>query len=426
MAEGRVSAAGEDVFEALRKHTSPGAALAARFAGQGAYEVRANGADVELSDGSTVSDFGSYAVPLLGHRPQAVVDALIDQLQTLPTSTRTLTNKAVATAGAELAAYFDGMLPKVYFGTSGADAVEVSTKLARIMTGRSTVLAVKGAFHGKTLGALALTDSPRLRNNLHGLLPGTRHLAPDDPDAVAKACESDPPAALIFEPIQGEGGVRPLSVDVLARWVRDSADAGAFVIADEIQCGLRRAGDRSVALASGLPIDGLLVGKPLGGGVMPVSAALMSEKLYAPMLADPNLHSTTFGGHPLATALVGVTLREIEASVERIDLLARRMGNTLERLRADLPQHVVDVRGRGLMWAIELASPELAGEVLFRLAEESILLSPCLTRPQTLRLLPSVATSVEDIDRLGAVVRAGVTVAEHDLVAQKDAVGGDP
>lgn len=167
-----------EAFDQLRRHLSPKLALTGNFAGRGAVEERAEGCRVTLSDGRTVLDFGSYAVTLLGHRHPAAVAAVRRQLDTMPTSTRSLANPVAARAAACLSGYLGDALPKVYFGLNGADVVEVAVKLARLATGRGRVLAVRGGFHGKSLGALALTHSPLYRVGLLGCLTDVVHLDP--------------------------------------------------------------------------------------------------------------------------------------------------------------------------------------------------------------------------------------------------------
>ncbi|MFJ9520211.1 aspartate aminotransferase family protein [Kitasatospora sp. NPDC101801] len=399
-----------EVFDQLRRHLSPKLALTGSFAGRGAVEAAAEGVRVTLSDGRSVLDFGSYAVTLLGHRPPAVVAAVHRQLDTMPTATRSLANPVAARAADRLAGYLGGTLPKVYFGLNGADVVEVAVKLARLATGRDRVLAVRGGFHGKSLGALALTHSPLYRVGLQGCAVDVVHVDPEDPAAVARELAAGPAAALVFEPVQGENGAVPLRTEVLRRWCADAERHGTLVIADEIQCGLRRCGEPSVALAEGLPVDGVLLGKPLGGGVVPLSALVCSERLYAPLAADPFLHSATFGGHPLSCAALPPALDAIEQLAGHGELLSGLLDAGLERLGSRHPAAVRAVRGRGLLRGIDLCSPGTAGAVVLELAARGLLVSPCLGRPTTVRLLPPLVSTeaelAEALDILDAAVAA--------------------
>ncbi|MEV7778401.1 aminotransferase class III-fold pyridoxal phosphate-dependent enzyme [Kitasatospora sp. NPDC088351] len=396
------------VFDQLRRHLSPKLALTGSFAGRGAVEESAGGCRVTLSDGRSALDFGSYAVTLLGHRHPAVVAAVRRQLDTMPTSTRSLANPVSAGAAACLAGYLGDALPKVYFGLNGADVVEVAVKLARLATGRARVLAVRGGFHGKSLGALALTHSPLYRVGLRGCAVDVVHLDPEDPDAVLREASAGDVAAVVFEPVQGENGAVPLSAEVLRQWCEDAHRHGAFAIADEIQCGLRRCGERSVALADGLPVDAVLLGKPLGGGVVPLSALLCSERMYAPLAADPFLHSATFGGHPLSCAALPAALAAIEELAGHGAELSRLLDLALDGLGQRYPGVVTEVRGRGLLRGIDFATPRAAGAVVVELAGAGLLVSPCLGRPTTVRLLPPLVGTGAEIAEATGILDAAI------------------
>ncbi|HEX5608551.1 MAG TPA: aminotransferase class III-fold pyridoxal phosphate-dependent enzyme [Solirubrobacterales bacterium] len=381
------------VFEAQRRRMAPGLALAAKHVGAGAVEQSADGAVVRLSDGRELIDFGSYGVTLLGHRHPAVTAAVREQLGRMPTATRTLANPTTAAFADELAELILGRLHRFWLGSDGADVVEVAVKLARLASSRRRVLAVEHGFHGKTLGALALTWNPAFREGLAPLLQNVTHLRRDDLEGVARETAGGDVAALIFEPVQGEAGARCLDREVLRRWTRDAHAAGAFVISDEVQAGLRRCGPWSVALDAGLDVDAVLFGKALGGGVMPLAALAASAELYEPLRVDPNLHSATFGGHPLACAAGRAALPAIEGLAEPAAAIAARLDLGLRRLADAHPGAVVAVHGEGLMRGLELATPGAAGSVFVDLAHAGLLVSPCLGAPGTIRLLPSMVTT---------------------------------
>ncbi|MFE5852447.1 aspartate aminotransferase family protein [Streptomyces sp. NPDC056500] len=396
-------------FDRLRRHLSREVALTAESMGNGAVEASAAGASITLSDRRTALDFGSYSVALLGHRHPGVVEAVHRQLATMPTSTRALANPVTAEAAATLVDYFGGALPKVHFGLNGSDAVEAAVKLARLATGRDRVLAVRGGYHGTSLGALALTHHPGLRAGLRGCVSQTVHLDPFEPSAVMDEIARGPVAALVFEPVQGENGAFPLPTDVLHRWALDARAHGAFVIADEIQSGLRRCGERSVALAEGLPVDAVLTGGPLGGGVMPLSAVVCTEVLYRPLGADPLLHTTTFGGHPLSCAALPAALDAIEGLADHGRSLADGLANGLRGLHDLHPRMLSGFRGRGLLWSIGFTAPHMAGEVMVRLADAGLLVSPCLSDPRSVRLLPPLTTTHAELDQALGILDSALT-----------------
>jgi putrescine aminotransferase len=393
-------------FASLRRHLSPGAALAAKVIGGGASEEAASGATVTLSNGRRVLDFGSYGVALLGHRHPDVVTALAAQLQRMPTATRVLANPVTAAFSAELAERCGEPLQRVWLGSDGADAVEAALKLARRQSGRMRVLAVEGAFHGKTLGALALSANPAFRAGLEPLLSEVSLLARDDPEAVRREAARGDVAALIFEPVQGESGVHPLEPALLRRWAADARAAGSFVISDEIQVGLGRCGPFSLAEALAIEPDAVLFGKALGGGLIPLSAVVATDTLAQPLVADPTWHTVTFGGHPLACAAGRAALVALEHAAGHGEEVGALLGDGLRSLADANPEAIVEVRGRGLIWGVEMATPGAAGSALVELAQQGLLVSPCLSSNTTIRLLPPMVTSPQQVEHALAILDA--------------------
>ncbi|MFI6284823.1 aspartate aminotransferase family protein [Streptomyces sp. NPDC051018] len=386
------------VLGRLREHQSPRMALLYGMNGAGAVEAGGEGARVELSDGRSALDFGSYAVTLLGRRHPDVLRAVGAELGTMAVSTRVLANATTVRFAAELAAYADpGRLTKVWLGLNGCDAVEAALKLARLATGRARVVAVEGAYHGKSLGALATTWHPRYRGSLEPLLGGVTHVPPD-PAAVPGAFARGDVAAVIVEPVQGEGGVRPLEPAFLAALADEARRHGAFVIADEIQTGLRRCGERALSTTLPLAPDAVLFGKALGGGVQPLSALVATEELYAPLLDDPFVHSTTFSGHPLGAAAGSAALRAVEDLAPRGRRLESLLADGLERLRRRHPDLVTAVRGRGLLWGVEFGPAGAGGDVLLELSRRGLVVSPCLGQPRVIRLLPPLVATDEQVE----------------------------
>jgi putrescine aminotransferase len=404
-------------FAAVRSHLTPAAALTGKVIGQGAVEVAARGCTVTTSDGRDLLDFGSYGTALIGHRNPAVVAAVVDQLGRMPASSRTLANPVTAAAAARLGTYLGGGLRRVYLGANGSDAVEAAVKLARLSTGRPTVVAVSGGYHGKTLGALSATATPHFRTGLEAVLGHVRHVPAGDTVALRRALAAGDVAAVLVEPVQGEGGVVVLDAATLRSWCTAAHAAGALVISDEIQCGLRRCGERSVAVADGLDVDAVLLGKGLGGGVVPVSALVCNDALYRPLLQDPYKHTATFSGHPLGCAALMAALDEVERVAAHAGDLSRRFAGHLRALRSSFAGHVTEVRGRGLLWAMELATPHLGGEVLVTLAQEGLLVSPCLGRPECLRLMPPLITTVAELDTAVGRIHHALARSVHAIAA---------
>jgi putrescine aminotransferase len=183
---------------------------------------------------------------------------------------------------------------------------------------------------------------------------------------------------------------------VLKQWAADARAAGAFLISDEVQVGLSRCGPFSLAIELGLEPDAILLGKALGGGLVPLSAMLAVDDLHQPITRDASWHSSTFGGHPLSCAAGTAAVRAIDdLSVRRVQLSGRL--ETQLREVASGSEHVAEIRGRGLLWGIELSTAEHAGELLLDLARRGVLVSPCLGSPTTIRLTPPIVTTDEQL-----------------------------
>ncbi len=243
-------------------------------------------------------------------------------------------------------------LSRVFFCNSGTEAIEASLKFARLLNpGRSGVVALEGSFHGRTFGALSVTSTEKYRAPFEPLVPGTTFVPAND-TAALRAAVGDQTSAIVMEPIQGEGGILVLDDAFLAA-AREEADrVGAALILDEIQSGLGRTGSLFVFKQKGIVPDMVTLAKPLGGG-LPLGAVLVGERI-APLL-KPGHHGTTFGGNPVACRLGLELISEIEEKglAEKVAVLGTWLGKRLRRLKKRSPA-VVDVRGTGLIWGIEL------------------------------------------------------------------------
>ncbi|MGH2907077.1 MAG: aminotransferase class III-fold pyridoxal phosphate-dependent enzyme [Solirubrobacterales bacterium] len=401
----------EAVFDAISTHASRRLSLINQLAGEGAVEATGEGALVTLSDGREMIDFGSYAVPLLGHRHPIVVRAVEEQLRQMPISTRSLANPAAAELASRLGGMLSGDLQRIWFGLNGSDVVDLAVRLARHQTGRGRILAVEGAFHGKTAAALPLTWSA----DSDDLDPLVTHVARDDPESVARECAAGDVAALIVEPIQGESGVQPIAVSTLERWRETTREHEALFISDEIQVGFHRCGHLAYAEALGITPDVLLLGKALGGGVLPLSALASGDRTFAPLLKDPFWHSATFAGNPLSCSAGIGALDAIDTIGDRPKMVSQALEVHLRGLGDDFPSLVSEVRGDGLLWGVEFASVEAAGFMLLNLTRLGMLVSPCMSNPSCLRLSPPAITSDELLDRAKELLVAALNATLSEL-----------
>ena len=267
--------------------------------------VRGEGCSVWDSEGTRYLDFlAGIAVNSLGHAHPALVDAVSRQIATLAHVSNYFASPPQLALAERLLRLSGG--DRVYFGNSGAEAIEAAIKLAR-RTGRPRILALENSFHGRTMGSLSLTGKPALREPFEPLLPGIQHL--DSTIEALEAALGDDVAALVLEPIKGEAGVIDLPEGYLVAARELTRRHGALLILDEIQTGAGRTGHWFAFQRHGIVPDAMAVAKGIGGGV-PIGALITFGA--ASDLFTAGQHGSTFGGNPLATAAADAVLAEIE------------------------------------------------------------------------------------------------------------------
>ena len=368
--------------------------------------VRGRGARVWDADGAQYTDLlAGIAVNCLGHAHPAVVGAVTAQLSTLGHVSNFFTTPAQITLAEELIGLvFPGADPadsRVFLANSGTEANEGAFKIARRHGGaqRPRVLALTDAFHGRTMGSLALTHKAAYREPFEPLPGGVEFVPAGDGAALAAAMGPDV-AALIVEPIQGEAGVRELPPGYLEAARELTGRAGALLIIDEVQTGMGRTGAWMAhhLLAPSVTPDVVTLAKGLGGGV-PIGAVVATGP--AAGLLGPGQHGTTFGGNPVACAAALAVIATI-----RDEGLLERAGALGERWSAELAAvpGVTGVRGRGLLRGVGLADAVgPAADVAAELMERGFIVNA--PRPDTLRLAPPLILSDADADRFTAVLR---------------------
>ncbi len=351
--------------------------------------VRGEGAVVTDESGKQYVDFlGGIAVNALGHAHPAVVDAVSHQVRQLGhISNIYVAEPAVALA--ELLLALAGRSGRVIFGNSGAEANEAAFKLSRL-TGRTQVVATHGAFHGRTMGALALTGQPSKSDPFRPLPGEVTHVEFGDVDALA-AVITEQTAMLILEPIQGENGVVVAPPGYLAAARELCTRHGALLVFDEVQTGIGRTGHWFQHQSEGVEPDVITLAKGLGGG-LPIGACLAFGP--AAELFTPGSHGTTFGGNPIACAAGLAVVRTI-AGAGLLDHV-KRVG---EQLRRGIEGHslVSEVRGAGLLLGVVLHRP-IADTVVDQLRSAGFLVNAC--RPDVVRLAPPLIVTTEQADAL--------------------------
>ncbi|HPB72493.1 MAG TPA: acetylornithine transaminase [Phycicoccus sp.] len=334
---------------------------------------------------------GGIAVNALGHNHPALVAAVSKQAGELVHISNFFTSRAQIALAERLLTLADAPAGSaVFFANSGAEANEAAIKLAR-RTGRPGLVALEGAFHGRTTGALALTHKVAYREPFEPLLPGVTHVPPGDLDALDAAITEET-GALFLEPILGEAGVVPLEAAYLRGAREITASRGALLIVDEIQTGVGRTGAWFDHQRAGIVPDAMTLAKGLGGGV-PIGALVAFGSAVATSLT-PGQHGTTFGGNPLAAATALAVLDTIEN--EGLLAHATAVGEYLARRVEGLGHPLVaGVRGRGLLRAIVLTEP-VAPAVAALAREAGFLVNP--VAPDALRLAPPLVVTTADLD----------------------------
>ncbi|GGL65665.1 putative ornithine aminotransferase [Streptomyces fumigatiscleroticus] len=383
-----------------RAHLSKGRATVAELFG-GRMEVASSGAWLTTSDGERYLNCGGYGVFLMGARHPLVMEEVRRQLGTHPVATRLLLEPAVARAAETLVSVTPPGLDRVHFSLSGAEAVETALKLARAQ-GRRKVVAMHMGYHGKTLGALSATGKDVFRRPFSPLLPDVTHLPYGDAGALEKELAEQPgEVCVIVEPVQGEGGV-VIPPDGYLRRVGELCRAhGAFFVLDEVQTGMGRLGTWWGADAEGVVPDVLLAGKALGGGVVPVSAAIATREAFRPFDKDPFLHTGTFSGAPLLMAAVRGAVRAVreeDLTTRAADLGARLLPRIAEIARGNIPELLAGVRGRGLLIGVELTEAGLAGELLIELFNHRLVANHSMNGSTVVRFTPPAVLTDADVD----------------------------
>ena len=356
------------VLQQYQDHVNPYLAKLMHFAGFG-VEVRAEGCYLYDHEGQAFLDFlGGYGVFSLGHRHPAVVQAVRDQLDHQALSGKTFFNPVLANLAEALAQRAPGDLNYVFFSNSGAEAVEAALKFAKGATGRPKIVATHGGYHGKTLGTLSATGREKYQTAFLPLMPGPVFVPYGD-EAAARAEIDETTAAVIVEPIQGEGGIHVAPAGYL-RALREACDAtGALLIFDEVQTGMGRTGT-----LFGCEHDGV----------------------------SPDL----------------MTLRVTEE--ENLCVRARERGDQLMAGLANLVASsdlVTEVRGRGLMVGVEFAMDEVGELVIAQMVKRGLVAAYTLNNPRVIRLEPPLIITAEEIDRAIAIMTEAVAETEQLLAA---------
>jgi acetylornithine/N-succinyldiaminopimelate aminotransferase len=357
--------------------------------------VKGEGAVLTAEDGRQFTDFlGGIAVNALGHAHPAVVAAVTHQIQQLGHVSNLYISEPPVTL-ADLLLALAGRSGRVLFTNSGAEANEAAFKISRL-TGRTHVVATDGAFHGRTMGALALTGQPAKADPFRPLPPEVTHIAYGDVAAL-QAAVTDRTALVILEPIQGENGVVVPPAGYLAAAREITTRHGALLALDEVQTGIGRTGHWFHHQSEGVEPDIVTLAKGLGGG-LPLGACIGFGP--AADLFQPGSHGTTFGGNPVSCAAGLAVIRTIanEGLLDHVKRVGEQLRRGIEALGHPMVDHV---RGAGLLLGIVLTQP-VAGDLAARLLDAGFLVNAA--KPDVIRLAPPLIISSDQADALIAAL----------------------
>jgi putrescine aminotransferase len=381
--------------------------------------------------GSTLTDalgrqyidcLGGYGIFSAGINHPRIVQAVTDQMKRMALNSQELLEPWRGALARLIAEITPGDLQNSFFINNGTDAIEGALKLARLYTKKTTFISALAGFHGKSLGSLSLLGKASFRSPFQHGLQDVRFVPYGDADALAEELRRAEViglgiAGVVLEPVQGEAGAI-VPPDAYFPRVREICDRyGVLLIADEVQTGMGRTGKMWGLDHWGVVPDILCLGKSLGGGVMPLSAFVSTPKIWEVMIPNPIIHSTTFGGNPLACvagiAAITVTLDEDlpgQAAVRGNYLLGE-----LHKLRDRYPDVLADVSGKGLLIGMEFTSQEVGWKVASGLFKRGVLVAGTYSKAQTIRLEPALNTPMamlEDVvGRLEDTFKAVATSA---------------
>ena len=408
----------EEVIARYGEYVNPGLARLMQFAGFGDVEITGEGCVLKTASGQEYLDFvASFGVFACGHRHPRIIEAAHRQLDRLPISTRTFFNAEQAMLAERLAEAAPGDLKLTFFSNSGAEAVEAALKFSRKRTGKPGFLSTEGSYHGKTMGALAVTGREKYRAPFEPMVEGAVFVPYNDLEAMTAAM-NDRIAAIIVEPVQGEGGIHVCAPGYL-KGLRELCDQyGALLIFDEVQSGMGRTGTLFACEQEGVAPDIMTLAKALGGGVMPIGATMMTQAVSDAVFGEnPLLHTSTFGGNPLACAVGIATLDVIRD--ENLAPKATERGNQLmdglRRVMADSGGALVAVRGRGLMVGVEFAIKDVAELTINFMAQQGIIAAYTLNNPKVIRMEPPLVVTEAQVDQVIEAFGKSVAMASEML-----------
>jgi putrescine aminotransferase len=348
---------------------------------------------------------GGFGIFNVGHRHPKVVKAVTDQLKRQALHSQDLLDPLRAMLAKTLSIVTPGNLEYAFFCNSGTEAVEAALKLARAFDPKKpTIVAATKGFHGKSFGALSVSAKAEFRMPFGAMLPNVEHVPFNDLEELRTELHTlrmvgEEAAAVVLEPIQGEGGVNLPDDDYLPGVRKLCDEYGALLVLDEVQTGMGRTGKMFCCEHYGVTPDLICLAKAFGGGVMPAGAVVGSKAVFSRLFKNPFLHTTTFGGNPLACAAALATINVLleEKLPERAAVMGARFIAGLRKAVEGHEAIVGDVRGMGLLIAIEFVTNELGFELGKQMLKRGVLVSGTLVNARTIRFEPPLTITEDQV-----------------------------
>jgi ornithine--oxo-acid transaminase len=430
------------------QHVNPQWVALLDLLGMNVRYTECTGAQLHTEAGRCILDFLSgYCVHNTGHNHPAIIEALKEELDRRgPVMLQSHVSELAGELASRLCRLAGGELNKVFFGSSGSEGVEAAIKFARATTGRTGLLAAKSSFHGLTAGSLSLMTDPFWREGFGPLLEGTFAVAFGDLGALEEQLRTNRYAAFIVEPLQAEAGIVVPSEEYLQKAEKLCKNTGTLFVLDEVQTGMFRTGPFLAAHHFGLTPDMVVLAKALSGGLVPVSAVLMTDQVYQSVYSSLKrsiVHTSTFSENSLSMRAGLATLDVLEK--EGLGSRAARLGAELRtKLREELSPYemVKEVRGLGLLSGIEFQAPEkfalkmafeafmkvhpaMFGQIvvmkMFR--EKDILTQICGNNFMVLKVAPPLVVTHQQLDRFVTATREVVHEMHTSMNFWTEALG---
>jgi putrescine aminotransferase len=387
---------------------NPSLARLYKFAGYNSIEWTDEGIYIKDIDGKAYIDCaGGYGVFSLGHRHPEVIQAVKEQLDKMAMSSKLFFSKPLGDLCRLLSEITPGDLTCSFLCNSGAEAVEGALKLARLATGKSQIISAINAFHG-----MSVSGKTGYRKEDKPLV----YIPFDDIKALEEAINENT-AALILEPIQGEGGIIVPHDDYWPSIRNICTEKNILLIADEVQTGLGRTGKMFAVDHYGVVPDIMTMAKALGGGVIPTGAFIAKPYVWNCFKSDPLIHTSTFGGSPLA-CVAGIKTIEI-LKRDRLPEKAEKMGtyllNKLAALKDVYPEIIYSVRGKGLLIGVELTKEGIGGALIPALVKRGVTAGYTLNMPKVIRFEPPLIITEEQIDKVIVIFEEAIKEAKKTL-----------